>query len=150
MPKVEDVDELLLRKNEVVIITERSSDEWWKGYVQGRDPPSEGKLFPANYVEIIKAVPLPPRPAAGVGQRAVPVPTASPYAGTRARFSSSKAGTAPTAAPSASPAGLETETEEMRKARQANITGAANSNVGRRAIGGFATGAGSSIARRIF
>ncbi len=151
-PGAGDADELPLRAGEVVTIVERTSAEWWKGYVAARgESAADARLFPANYVEEIKAPPASapaPATASASGARSPAIPPIP--GGTRARFTTGAAGTAPTAVQRVGSEGLATESEEERKARRAKLTKIGNSNAGSAAAGGFAAGAASSIVRRIF
>ncbi|CEH19162.1 unconventional myosin-if [Ceraceosorus bombacis] len=45
----EDSDELSFGVNDTIVVTERTSSDWWKGHVQGI--PAVVGLFPSNYVE---------------------------------------------------------------------------------------------------
>ncbi|KAK0560892.1 hypothetical protein OC861_006078 [Tilletia horrida] len=51
-------DELSFAEGDTLVVVERTSADWWKGYVLSR--PSEPKLYPANYVESIAVAPTPP------------------------------------------------------------------------------------------
>ncbi|KAK0520838.1 hypothetical protein OC834_006884 [Tilletia horrida] len=44
-------DELSFEEGDTLVVVERTSADWWKGYVASR--PSEPKLYPSNYVESI-------------------------------------------------------------------------------------------------
>lgn len=45
-------DELPFKKGDWLIITERTSKDWFRGRIQGKGDGKE-RLFPANYVEVI-------------------------------------------------------------------------------------------------
>ncbi|CAD6929925.1 unnamed protein product [Tilletia controversa] len=51
-------DELSFVEGDTIVIVERTSADWWKGYVASR--PSTALLFPSNYVEPIASRTLPP------------------------------------------------------------------------------------------
>ncbi|PWN41744.1 SH3-domain-containing protein [Ceraceosorus guamensis] len=55
----EDSDELSFGVNDTIVVTERTSSDWWKGHVQGS--PAVVGLFPSNYVEVIASSPAPAR-----------------------------------------------------------------------------------------
>ncbi|KAL9931765.1 hypothetical protein V8E36_009315 [Tilletia maclaganii] len=46
-------DELSFEEGDTLVVVERTSADWWKGYILSR--PSEPKLYPSNYVEAIAA-----------------------------------------------------------------------------------------------
>ena len=64
-PKPTETDELSFKAGDTILIAEKTSEEWWKGRVQGRDAPlGQDRLFPANYVEMIKQASIPAMPPA--------------------------------------------------------------------------------------
>ncbi len=55
-------DELSFREGDWIVVTERFSKDWYRGYVRGTSGGDKPKLFPANYVELMN--PNPPVPVA--------------------------------------------------------------------------------------
>jgi len=51
--EAEDDSNITIKKGDLVVVTDRSEEDWWEGYVSTREPKLVG-LFPSSYVEELK------------------------------------------------------------------------------------------------
>lgn len=66
-------DELGFSKGDLVVVVERTTEDWWKGHrVGATGSESHDRLFPANYVEVIQAPTLPARQYTGEKEKDSP------------------------------------------------------------------------------
>ncbi|ORY83610.1 hypothetical protein BCR37DRAFT_378578 [Protomyces lactucae-debilis] len=59
----EHADDLSFGPEQIIHVTEVEDDEWLSGWYEGPKGRCQG-MFPKNYVEVLPAVPVPPRPQA--------------------------------------------------------------------------------------